>query len=187
MDNQGTIEISCTNQDYGAQKDLSLPAHKFIKIAIKDDGCGISEKNISKIFDPYFSTKEKSSIKGSGLGLALAHSIIAKHNGFIRAESQDGKGSTFTIFLPVADNRDNSYATPVTVCHARHVKKTGNKGARGAPPSCRSVSLLLKRAVIDIISPIIETGLAFTTPMSAREFVVMFRGRQALIHDLVTS
>ncbi len=100
MDNEGHLEISCRNQDFGEQKDLSMPAQKFIEFSIKDNGCGISEKNLPKIFDPYFSTKEKDSAKGVGLGLSIAHSIITKHEGFIRASSEEGRGSTFTVYLP---------------------------------------------------------------------------------------
>ncbi|MBU0680364.1 MAG: ATP-binding protein [Proteobacteria bacterium] len=105
MNNQGTIEISCSNQDYDEQQTLSQSdAHKFVKISIKDNGCGIPEKNLPKIFDPYFSTKDKSSRKGSGLGLAIAHSILTKHEGFIRVVSQEGKGSTFSLYLPAFFN-----------------------------------------------------------------------------------
>ena len=104
MDNNGELEISFANQDYGDQKDLSLPAHKFIQIAFRDTGCGISEENLSRIFDPYFTTKEKASTKGKGLGLSIAHSIIAKHEGFIRVESQEGKGSTVTVYLPATSS-----------------------------------------------------------------------------------
>ncbi|MEN8257900.1 MAG: ATP-binding protein [Thermodesulfobacteriota bacterium] len=100
MANKGQIEISCRNQDFGDQKDLSMPPHKFIEFAIKDNGCGIAEKDLAKIFDPYFSTKPKDSAKGVGLGLSIAHSIITKHDGFIRARSEEGKGSTFTVYLP---------------------------------------------------------------------------------------
>ncbi len=107
MNNQGQMEISCRNKDYGDQKDLSLPAHKFTTIAIRDNGCGISEETLSKIFDPYFSNKGKDSTKGSGLGLAIAHSIIAKHEGFIRVESQEGQGSTFTIYLPAQADEES--------------------------------------------------------------------------------
>jgi signal transduction histidine kinase len=108
MNNSGTIEISCSNQDCEDQKNLSLPALKFVKISFKDNGCGIAGKNLSKIFDPYFSTKPKDSSKGSGLGLAIVHSIITKHEGFIHVDSQEGTGSTFTIYLPAVINTGNS-------------------------------------------------------------------------------
>ncbi len=112
MNNQGSLHVTCTNHDYGEHKDLSLPAHKFVTIAIQDQGCGIASENLSKIFDPYFTTKEKGPRKGSGLGLSIAHSIIAKHEGFIRVESEEGKGSTFTIYLPAYINEERADALP---------------------------------------------------------------------------
>ncbi len=68
-----------------------------IKVIIKDDGPGMTPEVVDKIFDPYFSTKEE----GSGLGLAISHSIIQKHGGVLAVESELGKGTTFTIKLPV--------------------------------------------------------------------------------------
>ena len=64
---------------------------------MKDNGIGIPEKYKSKLFDPYFTTKQK----GSGLGLATAYAIIKKHEGFITVDSKVGAGTTFNIFLPV--------------------------------------------------------------------------------------
>jgi len=68
----------------------------FVKLSIRDEGAGISSNHIGRIFDPYFSTKQT----GSGMGLATAHSIIAKHNGLICVDSTPDVGTTFTIFLP---------------------------------------------------------------------------------------
>jgi signal transduction histidine kinase len=58
---------------------------------VRDHGCGIAKEHLGKIFDPYFTTKQK----GSGLGLAAAYSIIKKHNGYITVESEFGKGLYF--------------------------------------------------------------------------------------------
>ncbi|MBD3184789.1 PAS domain S-box protein [Candidatus Poribacteria bacterium] len=71
------------------------------KIVVKfiDTGPGIVKDNLSRIFDPFFTTKESG--KGTGLGLSICHSIIEEHNGNIYAESEIGKGSTFTLVLPV--------------------------------------------------------------------------------------
>lgn len=71
------------------------------RIAVKfsDTGVGIPPENLSKLFDPFFTTKEIG--KGTGLGLSISHGIVEKHGGEIKVESVVGKGTTFTIFLPV--------------------------------------------------------------------------------------
>ena len=69
---------------------------KEVIIEIKDTGEGISKENMSKLFQPYFSTKEK----GTGLGLSIAYRIITDHKGSIDIKSEVGAGTTFTIKLP---------------------------------------------------------------------------------------
>ena len=70
-----------------------------IEVAISDTGSGIQKENLSKIFDPFFTTKEVG--KGTGLGLNMTYNIIQKHKGTIDVESETGKGTTFTIRIPV--------------------------------------------------------------------------------------
>ncbi len=77
----------------------SLPAGRYAEIVCADEGVGISEANIDKIFDPYFTTKQK----GSGLGLATSYSIVRKHQGFITVESKLGQGTQFRIYLPLSE------------------------------------------------------------------------------------
>ena len=84
---QGVIEISSQHLD------------GYIKISVKDNGCGISEEQIDKLFDPFYTTKPLG--KGTGLGLAISYGIIEEHKGMIDIESKQGIGSTFTITLPV--------------------------------------------------------------------------------------
>jgi signal transduction histidine kinase len=71
----------------------------YVKIEIKDTGCGISDENLDKIFEPYFSTKET----GTGLGLAIVKKIIEDHNGTIDVESHLNEGTKFTVRLPKAE------------------------------------------------------------------------------------
>ena len=70
-----------------------------VKIEIKDDGKGIPQKVLNKIFDPFFTTKPVG--KGTGLGLSISYKIIENHGGQISVESEEGKGTTFIIVLPV--------------------------------------------------------------------------------------
>lgn len=72
---------------------------KSIYVSITDTGHGIPEENISKLFEPFFTTKEVG--KGTGLGLSIAHEIIQKHKGRIDVESEVGRGTTFTVTLPI--------------------------------------------------------------------------------------
>ena len=72
----------------------------FVEIKISDTGIGISEENLSKIFEPFFTTKEVG--KGTGLGMNVAYNIVKKHNGTINVDSTVGKGTTFTIRIPVS-------------------------------------------------------------------------------------
>lgn len=74
--------------------------NETIEIDIKDTGCGISEEDMEKIFDPFFTTKDVG--HGTGLGLAISYGIIKSHKGDLSAKSIEGKGTTFTIVLPVA-------------------------------------------------------------------------------------
>jgi two-component system NtrC family sensor kinase len=73
--------------------------NEHVEIEFTDTGCGISPENQDKIFDPFFTTKEVG--KGTGLGLAVSHGIVSKHKGTIEFTSQPGKGSTFTVKLPL--------------------------------------------------------------------------------------
>jgi two-component system sensor histidine kinase HydH len=70
-----------------------------VRIIISDTGTGIRREDLSRIFDPYFTTKPS----GTGLGLAIVHKIIEAHNGEIRVESEPGRGTVMSIFLPAAD------------------------------------------------------------------------------------
>jgi two-component system NtrC family sensor kinase len=72
-----------------------------VNVAIADTGCGMTEEIRKKIFDPFFTTKEVG--KGTGLGLSISYDIVKKHGGEIRVESEVGKGTTFTVTLPVIE------------------------------------------------------------------------------------
>ena len=73
--------------------------NKWICISVQDTGQGIPEEHLSRIFDPFFTTKEVG--QGTGMGLSVSHGIIQKHGGRITVDSRPGKGSTFTLYLPI--------------------------------------------------------------------------------------
>ena len=100
MPTGGTIEVCCKNIEITEEQEHSLLPGFYVQITISDQGIGIPAKILSKIFDPYFTTKNE----GSGLGLAITHSIINKHGGSISVVSEQAKGTTFTILLPASTN-----------------------------------------------------------------------------------
>lgn len=95
MPQGGRIRIVALNQGAGAAAD----GKKSVSISISDTGVGISKEQLSRIFDPYFTTKKT----GNGLGLATAYSIVKNHGGSITVESTLGAGSTFTVILPAVE------------------------------------------------------------------------------------
>lgn len=99
MPDGGVISVSAENVTITASDLLPLPAGRYILIAIQDQGEGISPQNLAKIFDPYFTTKER----GSGLGLATVYSIIKRHQGHLEVESTEGVGSVFRLYIPASD------------------------------------------------------------------------------------
>ena len=102
MPDGGRIRISGENVPAdSSDKPTWLEEDAYIKICVQDEGIGIAEKDLEKIFDPYFTTKKE----GSGLGLAITHSIIMNHHGYIDVASLPGVGSTFIIYLPVSEQK----------------------------------------------------------------------------------
>jgi len=100
MPKDGTLSVEAINIENFTHNLVPHLCGEFVCLQISDNGVGISEEHKKYIFDPYFTTKQS----GSGLGLATAHSIIEKHNGFISVESELGKGTTFSIYLPASSD-----------------------------------------------------------------------------------
>ena len=90
--------------DGGNLKISTKVSDGFMEVEVGDSGCGIPEKEIKKIFDPLFTTKPR----GTGIGLAVCHGIIQKHNGVIDVKSQEGVGTTMFIRLPLEGNDSGS-------------------------------------------------------------------------------
>jgi signal transduction histidine kinase/ActR/RegA family two-component response regulator len=97
----GVLEIGLRNVlvDAGNQPARSpVVPGRYVRVTVKDTGKGIPDEHLARIFDPYFTTKEK----GSGLGLAISYSIVRAHGGVITVESQPGVGSQFSVYLPAS-------------------------------------------------------------------------------------
>ena len=102
IEGNGKIVLSGSNLLVDDSNTINYPLldrGKFVKFSVSDTGTGIDEENLSKIFDPYFSTKQKDT--GSGLGLYVSYGIIKAHKGHIDVTSSKGIGTTFDVYLPV--------------------------------------------------------------------------------------
>ena len=96
----GTVNISMSNVETSSKNIAGLPeGNNFVRLDIQDTGTGIPDQIISRIFDPYFTTKQM----GSGLGLATSYAIIKNHGGIIEVKSEVSKGTTFSIYLPAVE------------------------------------------------------------------------------------
>jgi two-component system cell cycle sensor histidine kinase/response regulator CckA len=99
IDGPGNVWIRARNTHLDAGMVPPLPAGDYVQIEVQDTGCGIPAENLQKIFEPFFTTKKT----GTGLGLATVISIVKTHGGQLGVDSTPGVGTTFTIFLPRAD------------------------------------------------------------------------------------
>jgi two-component system cell cycle sensor histidine kinase/response regulator CckA len=102
MSNGGTLTVSTANimLDDAFVKPYNLSPGSYLKISVADTGAGMDEKNIERIFEPFYTTRPMG--EGTGLGLASVFGIIKKHKGIITVESHVGEGTTFSIYLPAA-------------------------------------------------------------------------------------
>jgi len=100
MPDGGRITITCRNSQIDSDTRLTLHPGQYIEISIRDEGTGIANEHLKRIFEPYFTSKEN----GCGLGLATVYSIMQNHGGHIIAESSLGIGTTFTLYLPASDS-----------------------------------------------------------------------------------
>ena len=101
MPDGGTITLLAGNVQMTSQNRVGeLATGRYIKISVEDEGIGIPPENLPRIFDPYFTTKEK----GHGLGLAGTYSIIHRHAGYISVESEVDAGTVFTFYVPTSEN-----------------------------------------------------------------------------------
>ncbi|HFQ80185.1 MAG TPA: PAS domain-containing sensor histidine kinase [Desulfobacterales bacterium] len=115
MPEGGTLIIRGINRVLSEHDQPLLPAGRYVCLYFQDQGIGISKENLLKIFDPYFTSKKT----GSGLGLAIAYSIIKKHDGLITVDSEIGRGSTFSIYLPATEKKVSVQETTEKMTQAR--------------------------------------------------------------------
>ena len=147
----------------------NLPAGTYVIIQVEDNGHGIAKAHINRIFEPYFTTKEKN--EGTGLGLSVVHGIIQDHRGAIKVESTPGKGSRFTVYLPLVESGERPKIGEDT-----DVKK----GER------RILVIDDDQQMIDYVVQILEkAGYVTQSSTSSRKALKMLKGRPGRKVDLI--
>ena len=100
MPRGGIVRVSARNLEIDANSGLPIRPGRYVKVQVADNGGGIEKRLVTKIFDPYFTTKST----GTGLGLSISYSVVKKHGGLLHLEHTSADGSTFTFYLPAIDS-----------------------------------------------------------------------------------
>ena len=140
MPNGGVLAVRAENaivDDRSPEALVALKPGPYVKISIADEGCGIAEEQLQKIFDPYFTTKEE----GNGLGLFTSYSIVKKHDGHIDVASIVDAGTTFNLYLPASEQPCDEDAAKTT---------------RSAAGSGKILVMENEEEVCDVIEAILE-------------------------------
>jgi two-component system cell cycle sensor histidine kinase/response regulator CckA len=146
MPNGGTITVTADNRTYDGAGTIPLSAGAYVAVAIRDEGVGIPEKIIDRIFDPFFSTKQQ----GSGLGLSICFSIVKRHGGHIEVSSIAGIGSVFTVWLPATAQTQLKMAGAPDL---PSFKGTGRILVMDDEPAIRAMaSAILRSAGYDVVA-----------------------------------
>jgi signal transduction histidine kinase/ActR/RegA family two-component response regulator len=174
MDNKGTIHISLSKVYLNERSDLLPDTLKlnnggYVKLSVSDTGCGIDDLIIERIFDPYFTTNKS---KGFGLGLAVVHGIVKRHEGAVSVQSKDGKGTTLDVYIPGIDAGDER----------KHNERLGS------PKNTQQILLIDdEEMVVDVTGIILQAqGYRVITKTCPREALDEFRSRPREIDLIMT-
>ncbi len=133
-------EIDCTQND--CIPALNIKSGKYLELEVRDTGKGIEKEIMGRIFDPYFTTKMEG--EGTGLGLAIAHVVVQEHDGYIKVESEPGKGSVFSVYFPVVDKE----------------KDVRNSASSQCTTKCGTETIILvddEQMILDVTKDILES------------------------------
>ena len=120
MPDGGEIRVVCEFADLSkplVRDNATVPAGPYVCVTVTDEGVGIPSDKLQKVFEPFYTTKRTD--EGTGLGLSTAYGIVKQTGGFIFVDSVLGKGTTFTLFLPAQEERDEIAETPTPVAAAK--------------------------------------------------------------------
>jgi PAS domain S-box-containing protein len=167
-----TADVELSQADAGS---ADLPPGPYVRLAVEDTGTGMAPEVMERLFEPFFTTKELG--KGTGLGLATVHGIVHQSGGHIRAESEPGKGSRFTVLLPRAGLDAEALPAP----SPRKERRTGRRG---------SEIVLLVEDEENIRNPAVEIlesrGYNVLSAADAAEALAVAEAHRGPIHLLVT-
>jgi nitrogen-specific signal transduction histidine kinase/CheY-like chemotaxis protein len=181
MDGKGTLvykteRAKATDEEF-INKNPSSDIDEYIVITVTDTGCGIDEENLTKIFDPFYSTKEVG--KGTGLGLSIVYSIVTGHDGWIDVKSVKGEGSSFIVYLPVMSKE---------LSDAVSQEKDKGDGVRSLISGKETILIVEDEEVLRSFSSQMLTDLGYNVLMASDgdKALDIFRENQDVV-DLVVS
>jgi CheY-like chemotaxis protein len=122
MKEGGRLQIKTKNVFLDNQPDgfnIALNPGAYVKLSVSDTGIGMDKETMARIFDPFFSTKERGSARGTGLGLSVVQGIVQGHGGSVTCESEPGKGTVFSVYFPKMEYEESeeliTQSPPVTL------------------------------------------------------------------------
>lgn len=159
----GALRLAAYQVESAASPDSAASVRLMACIEISDEGCGIPAALRPKLFEPFFTTKRP---EGIGLSLAFAHGCVAEHGGSIAVESEEGRGTTFRVFLPVALGRPGATPTP--------------DGGTTATKALREILLVDDDPTVSDVTAAVLTKLGHTCALatSAEEALQLFQQRE---------
>jgi hypothetical protein len=136
----------------------------LVRVEVRDTGCGIRPENLRRIFDPFFTTKPVG--QGTGLGLSLAYGAVKDHHGHIHARSQLGRGTSFTIELPVAGPPRESIAPVAALDSAPSPAMGSRRRRRRRSQACGRATTRRHQSIRPRMAPRLSPGSASADTIS---------------------
>jgi two-component system cell cycle sensor histidine kinase/response regulator CckA len=171
MPEGGVLTIATSRVEVTEPAEPSLPAGAYVKLSAADNGAGMSAATKARIFEPFFTTKEA---KGNGLGLAMVLGIVEQSGGAVRVDTAIGKGTTFDVYLPIAD---------VSPPHATAYPPTSHP-----PPGTETILLVEDEDAIRVVAATILRRLGYTVLVAsdAADALALVARTTTPIHLLLT-